>query len=188
MFKIFKVFLFSLRNWLRHYKNPKFCRRFWHNLHTHWSECQFFIFNLKPCKEVASCSLGRFARRNGDLFDIGSIPYFTVFLFLLGRREKGYRIWGGGTGVEVPGAHHFQEHNLFFDVKLGNINFLYVNNMWDYTLFIEQDLSDKKYLALSEFIVLAANWVTKVTKNKFVSTVLNGKIFSFFRQSTDYHP
>ena len=29
--------------------------------------------------------------------------------------------------------------------------------MRDYSLFIEQDLSDKKYLALSEFAVLAVN-------------------------------
>ena len=52
-----------------------------------------------------------------------------------------------------------------------------MNNMWDYTLFIEQDLNDKKYLALSEFVVLAVNWATTVTKKKFVSTVLNGNIF-----------
>ena len=60
--------------------------------------------------------------------------------------------------------------------------------MWDYSLFIEQDLSDKKYLALSEFAVLAVNWVTTVTKNKFESTVFNCKIFLFFWHNTGYHP
>ena len=60
-----------------------------------------------------------------------------------------------------------------------------MNNMWDYTLFIEQDLNDKKYLALSEFVVLAANWATTVTKKKFVSTVLNGNIFSFFPHNAE---
>ena len=29
--------------------------------------------------------------------------------------------------------------------------------MGNYSLFIEQDLSDKKYLALSEFVALAVN-------------------------------
>ena len=43
-----------------------------------------------------------------------------------------------------PPPPHFQEQNFFFHVKLGNIKSLYVNNMWDYILFIEQDSSDKK--------------------------------------------
>ena len=51
----------------------------------------------------------------------------------------------------------FQKHKFFFHVKLGNIKFLHVNNMGNYSLFIEQDLSDKKYLALSEFVALAVN-------------------------------
>ena len=79
-------FRFSLRNLLseKFYKNPKLCWKFCHNLHTNLSQWQFFIFNLKSCKEVASLySLGRFAQRNGVLFDIVSIPYFTVFLFSL---------------------------------------------------------------------------------------------------------
>ena len=63
-----------------------------------------------------------------------------------------------------------------------------MNKMWDYSLFIEQDLSDKKYLALSESVVLAVNSATTVTKNKFASIVLNCKMFSFFRHSTDYYP
>ena len=60
--------------------------------------------------------------------------------------------------------------------------------MRDYSLFIEQDLSDKMYLALFEFVVLAVKWATTVTKNKFVSIILNWKIFSFFGHNTDYHP
>ena len=63
-----------------------------------------------------------------------------------------------------------------------------MSNMWDYSLFIEQNLSDKKQSALSEFFVLAVNWATTVTKNKFVSIVLNCKIFSYFWHNADYHP
>ena len=72
-----------------------------------------------------------------------------------GRRESGGR---GGGGGAFPGAIHFSR------VKLGNIKFLHVNNMRDHSLFIEQDLSDKKCLALSEFFVLAVHWATTVTK------------------------
>ena len=44
----------------------------------------FFIFTLKSRKGFASLySFGRFAQRNRVLFDIVSIPYFTVFLFSL---------------------------------------------------------------------------------------------------------
>ena len=83
---ISNFFQFSLRNLLgqKIYKTPKFCRKFWHNLRTHLSQGQFFIFNSKSCKEVASLfSLGTFNQRNGVLFHIVSIPYFTIFLFSL---------------------------------------------------------------------------------------------------------
>ena len=43
--------------------------------------------------------------------------------------------------------------SIFFHVKLKNIKFLQVSNMWDFSLFIEQDISDKKYIAFSEFLV-----------------------------------
>ena len=33
---------------------------------------------------------------------------------------------------------------------------------WDFTLIIEQDISDKTQIAFSEFVVLAVNWATKV--------------------------
>ena len=52
---------------------------------------------------------------------------------------------GGQGGYHTPPPpHHFQDQKIFFHVKLGNIKFLHVSNMWDYSLFIEQDLSDKK--------------------------------------------
>ena len=38
--------------------------------------------------------------------------------------------------------------------------------MWELSLFIEQDISDKKSIAFSEFVVLAVNWATTVTNNK----------------------
>ena len=46
---------------------------------------------------------------------------------------------------------------------------LHVDNIWDFSLFIEEDISDKKYIAFSEFVVLGVNWVTTVTDNEFVS-------------------
>ena len=46
------------------------------------------------------------------------------------------------------------------------------------SLFIEQDTSDKGYIAFSEFTVLAVNWATTVTKNEIVS-------FCFFNQRTN---
>ena len=51
------------------------------------------------------------------------------------------------------GANHFLEQKSFFLVKLE---------------------------ILSEFVVLVVNWATVVIKNKFVSTVLNCKIFHIF--------
>ena len=42
---------------------------------------------------------------------------------------------------------------IFFHVNLGHIKFLHVNSVWDYSLFIEQDFSDVKNVALSEFVV-----------------------------------
>ena len=62
--------------------------------------------------------------------------------------EKG----GGGRGGASPPPphHHFQ--------------LLHVN-MWDFNLFIEQDISDKKYIAFSE-VNGAVNWAATVTNNK----------------------
>ena len=34
---------------------------------------------------------------------------------------------------------------------------LHVNNMWEFSLFIEQDISNKKLTAFSEFVVLAVS-------------------------------
>ena len=36
-------------------------------------------------------------------------------------------------------------------------------------LFIEQDISVKKWIALPELVVLAVDWATTVTKNEFVN-------------------
>ena len=37
------------------------------------------------------------------------------------------------------------------------------------TLFMEKDISDKRLIAFSEFVVVAVNWATTVAKNKSVS-------------------
>ena len=42
--------------------------------------------------------------------------------------------------------------------------------MWDFSLLIEQDIGDKKYVAFSKFFELAVNWATRVTNNKFCET------------------
>ena len=38
-----------------------------------------------------------------------------------------------------------------------------------FSLFIEQDISDKKQIALSEFVALAVNCATTVNSNEFVN-------------------
>ena len=45
--------------------------------------------------------------------------------------------------------------------------------MWHLSLFVEQEISDKKQIAFSEFVVLAANWATAVTYNEFASFCVN---------------
>ena len=45
--------------------------------------------------------------------------------------------------------------------------------MWDFNLFVEQDISDKKQVGFSELVVLAVNWPTTVTYNEFVSFFFN---------------
>ena len=44
-----------------------------------------------------------------------------------------------------------------------------MSNMWDFSLFIEQDVSDKKQIAFTEFVVLTVIWATTVTNNEFAS-------------------
>ena len=58
--------------------------------------------------------------------------------FQLRTVEK--RGWAGGR--QAP--HHFVEQKCFFHTKSENIKFLHVSYMWDFSLFIEQDVSDKK--------------------------------------------
>ena len=73
-----------------------------------------------------------------------------------GEKGGGGRGGGGGGGgappppPPPPPPHHFQ--------------LLHVN-MWDFNLFIEQDIGDKKYIAFSE-VNGAVNWATTVTNNK----------------------
>ena len=50
-----------------------------------------------------------------------------------GRRERGA---GGGARI--------LEQKSIFHVKSENIKSLHVINIWDFGLFIEQDISDKK--------------------------------------------
>ena len=55
------------------------------------------------------------------------------------HREKG----AGGT----PAPHHFLEQKIFFTLNWKKqifVKFLHVNNICDFNLFIEHDISDKK--------------------------------------------
>ena len=72
-----------------------------------------------------------------------------VVILLPGRRERG----------QPP--HHFLEQNRKTEHFYMWITFE--------TLFIKKDISDKNYIAFSEFVVLAVNWATAVTNNEFVS-------------------
>ena len=58
------------------------------------------------------------------------------------RREKGGRGEGRGEGRQP--THHFLMQKVFFHVKSDNIKSLHVINIWDFGLFTEQDVSDKK--------------------------------------------
>ena len=49
----------------------------------------------------------------------------------------------GGTLGPPPPTHHFLEQKKIFRVKLENIKFLHVKNVWDFVLFIEHNISDK---------------------------------------------
>ena len=70
-----------------------------------------------------------------------------------GRREG---CSGAPSPPQFPGAK-----KLFFHLK-----FLHVTNMWD---FISWTRHKWQKGAFSEFVVLAVNWATTVTNNKFVS-------------------
>ena len=77
-----------------------------------------------------------------------------VVLLLPGRRER-------GQPPPLPPPHHFLEQNRKTEHFYMWITFE--------TLFIKKDISDKNYIAFSEFVVLAVNWATAVTNNEFVS-------------------
>ena len=52
-----------------------------------------------------------------------------------GRRER---------GAALPPPPTISWSKIFFHVKLKNIKFLHLKNIWDLSVFIEQDISDKK--------------------------------------------
>ena len=47
-----------------------------------------------------------------------------------------------------------------------------MKNIWDLSLFLEEDVSDKKWTVFSEFVVLAVDWAITVTNNEFVRLFL----------------
>ena len=51
---------------------------------------------------------------------------------------------GGGGAAPIPPPHQFQEQKFFLHVKTENTKFLHVNNICDFSLFIKQDINDKK--------------------------------------------
>ena len=62
-----------------------------------------------------------------------------------GRRER--RGGAGGAPAPPPFPTMSWSKKKFFHVKLENkifVKLLHVNNMWDFSLFIEQDVGDKK--------------------------------------------
>ena len=67
-------------------------------------------------------------------------------LIKFSKRKRGE----GATGKAAPHSpYRFHEQKTFFDVKSENLKFLWENNMWDLSLFIEQDIRDEKYLFLN---------------------------------------
>ena len=73
--------------------------------------------------------------------------------------EKGRRERRGGRKRQPhphPTTTISWSKKLFLHVKLENINFVHANNIWGFSLFIEQDLSDKKYIVFSEFVVFSS--------------------------------
>ena len=66
--------------------------------------------------------------------------------FLYAFLKQGRRKTGGGQGGVAGGtpSQCFLEQNFFSHVKSENIAFLHVNNVSDFSLFVEQDISDKK--------------------------------------------
>ena len=75
--------------------------------------------------------------------NLGCFPkkYYSNNSKLQDRRKS----MGGIEGASSQHHHHFLEQKNFFYVKSEseNIKFLHVNNMRDFSLFIEQDISNK---------------------------------------------
>ena len=72
------------------------------------------------------------------LFQIRDINILSFVVSLYRAVEKGGT--GGGTS---PPSHHFLQQKFFSHFKSENLKFLHVNSMWDFSFFIEQDISDK---------------------------------------------
>ena len=70
--------------------------------------------------------------------DIVRLPARAFGCHKQDRRERGQ-----GGAPPPPRPISCSKKN-FFHVKLENIHFLHVNNMRDFSLFIEQEISDKK--------------------------------------------
>ena len=75
----------------------------------------------------------------------GLIPMFAEV-----TEEKLVGAGGGGGGVfwgppppPPPRPHYFLEEKFFFHVKSENIKVLHLINIWDFGLFIEQDMWQK---------------------------------------------
>ena len=66
-------------------------------------------------------------------------------------------LWGkeGRDGASPP---PFPGAKFFSHVKSETIKLLQMKNIWVLSLFIEQDISDKKQVAFSGFDVLVVNW------------------------------
>ena len=69
------------------------------------------------------------------------MKYFLSLYKAVGKK-RGEMQWLRSGGWQPP-THHFLEENVFH-VKLENIKSLHVINIWDFGLFIEQDMNDKK--------------------------------------------
>ena len=61
------------------------------------------------------------------------IKHWPKYLY---KSFKSYLRAGGG-------GFFFLEQKRFFNPKIGKTNFLHKNYIWDFSLFIEQDMSDK---------------------------------------------
>ena len=75
------------------------------------------------------------------------------FIFIFFKESSLSRVFKVFSSRSIASARRHQpptisRNKIFFPRKIGkHKQFLHVNNMWDYSLFIEQDLSDKKVVS-----------------------------------------